>query len=77
MTNPLARVAMKNLSDFKPVAKSNTTNRINNTYNNSKVEECEETLIKKLIRGDLKAEGVTGEQVYTLEELATKLKNNY
>ncbi len=74
MTNPLARVAMKSLSDFKPAG---TTSKRLSSYGGSPVGNEEENLIKSLIKGDLKAKGVSGKQVYTLEELAKKMKNNY
>lgn len=76
MTNPLARVAMKNLSDFKPVGKPKTTGKTNNNKN-AEIGGNEENLIKNLINGEIQAEGIQGKQVFTLEELANKMKNNY
>lgn len=76
MTNPLSRVAMKNLIDFKPVVTTRTTGKINDT-SNKKIGGDEESLIKSLINGEVKAEGVGAKQVVSLEELANKIKNNY
>lgn len=72
MVNPLARVIMqKNLKDVKPIISSNVD------YKTSNLDNRERETILDLIKGEREVvEGLKKNTAITLDEAASRIKNN-